>query len=352
MIPRSIMDARDRVLGKSLRGMLALPAPLLRRMAGTPRVSDRGVPLDLQTQAMLVVTEPIRRPPKGRSPRRARAETDWQARVVGRAVPCARVEEGTLPGAAGPLPYRVYVPHGEEAPWPLLVYYHGGGWVIGSLDSHDAVCRLLAVEGRCVVLSVEYRLAPEHRFPAAIEDAVAAYRWARRHAASLRADPERVAVGGDSAGGNLAAQVCLEERRASRRMPDLQVLIYPGTDLTRACPSHRTFAEGYYLDQETMDWFLDHYLADPAQARDPRCSPLFEPDLSKLPPAHVITAGFDPLRDEGEAYAHKLEQAGVAVDLRCEEALIHGFANMNGIIDAADAACRSVGRRLGDALRR
>jgi acetyl esterase len=348
---RNLRNLRDRALGRAFGRVLDLPEPVMRRLVGPPRRSDRGTPLDLQTQAMLGLSERIRRSPAGQSPRRARAEMEWNSRLVAAPPPpLAEVRDGTLPGPAGPLGYRLYRPRATRGPVPLLVYFHGGGWVIGSLDTHDAPCRMLAAEAHCGVLSVDYRLAPEHRYPAAREDAVAAHRWAREQAAALGFDPERIAVGGDSAGGNLATLVCLEARHRGDPPPAFQLLIYPGTDLTRSCPSHRTFAEGYFLDDATMQWFLDHYLQSPDDARDPRCSPLFERDLGGLAPGLVVTAGFDPLRDEGEAYAARLREAGTPVELHCEETLIHGFFNMGGVIRAADAACRWTAHRLRQAL--
>ncbi|MFW5875612.1 MAG: alpha/beta hydrolase [Myxococcota bacterium] len=309
--------------------------------------------LDPQLGAMLALSQPIRRSPADQTPKRARAETEWQARLVRGAPPaCLHVDEGSFPGPTGRIRYRRYVPRHASSPLPLLVYYHGGGFVIGSLDSHDDGCRLLAVEGDCVVVSIDYRLAPEHPFPAAVHDAVAAYVWARTRARELQADPERVVVGGDSAGGNLSAEVCLEMKRHGERTPELQLLIYPATDLTRSCPSHRTFSEGYFLDDETMEWFLANYLPRPEDARDPLASPLFVEDLSGLPPAHVVTAGFDPLRDEGEAYAERLRDAGVPVELQREEPLIHGFFNMGGVSRAAESASRSIARHLRSALHR
>lgn len=346
-------NARDRLLGRVMERALDLPDGLLRRVAGPPRQSDRGSLLDLQVQAMLAMSQPIRRPMGSGSVRRARAEMEWQSRLAAPALPTlAKVEDGALPGPEGPVAYRLYVPRVAPEPLPLVVFFHGGGWVVGSLQTHDAPCRMLAVEADCNVLSIDYRLAPEHPYPAGRQDAVAAYRWALANAGRLGADPERVAVAGDSAGGNLAALVCLEARRAGEQLPTLQLLIYPGTDLTRSCPSHRLFAEGLFLDDESMEWFLSHYLRNREDARDPRCSPLFEGDLSGLPRAQVVTAGFDPLRDEGEAYANKLEEAGVPVELRCEERLVHGFFNMGGLIRAADAASRAVAHRLRSALHR
>jgi acetyl esterase len=348
---RPLKATRDRTLGRILAGALAVPEPVLSRLSGAPRYSDRGVALDLQTQVMLAVTSVARRSPAKQTPQRARAEMRWQTRLVaGPLRPVHEVVDGALPGPAGPLPYRLYRPGPGGASMPVLVFFHGGGFVQGDLETHDAACRELAMEAGCAVISVDYRLAPEHPYPAAREDAVAAYRWVRAHAGELGVDARRIAVGGDSAGGNLATLVCLEARRAGDPPPVFQLLVYPATDLTRSCPSHQTFAEGYLLDAATMDWFLKHYLTSPEDATDPRCSPLFEGELGGLPPAMVVTAGFDPLRDEGEAYAHELRKAGTQVELVCEEGLIHGFLNMGAIIRPAQAAVRRVAQSLRRAL--
>jgi acetyl esterase len=347
-----LQHLRDQALGRVLQSLMGLPAPLLRRLVGPPPYSDRGVALDLQTHALLALTGRIRRHTAQQTPRQARAEMEWNTRVVGGPPPAvADVHDGTLPGPAGPIPYRLYRPRSDGPPPGLLVYFHGGGWVIGSLDTHDAACRSLALEGDCGVLSVDYRLAPEHPYFAARDDAMAAYHWAREHAADFGFEAGRIAVGGDSAGGNLAALVCLEARREGLPQPAFQLLIYPAVDLTRSCPSQRIFAEGYLLDDATMEWFLDHYVPTRQPVRDPRCSPLFESNLGGLSPALVVTAGFDPLRDEGEAYARRLDQAGTPAHLVCEGALIHGFLNMGGVIRAADAARRRASQHLRDALR-
>ncbi len=211
-----------------------------------------------------------------------------------------------------------------------MVFLHGGGWVFGDLDSHDSACRLICRDAGVHVLAVDYRLAPEHPAPAAVDDAYAAYRWAREHAAELGADPRRVAVAGDSAGGNLTAVVCRLARDAGDPMPSLQWLIYPVTDQRGQARSRSLLGDGFLLTKHDMDWFTDSYLRDSGLDRtDPIVSPLLADDLSGLPPALVITAGFDPLRDEGEQYAVKLQEAGVTVDHRVMTSMIHAFLNLN-----------------------
>jgi len=236
-------------------------------------------------------------------------------------------------------------PEGSEAGAPLLVYYHGGGWTIGDLDTHDPVCRFLAAEAGVRVLSVEYRLAPEHPFPAAVDDAFAAFGWAAERAGELDIDPARIAVGGDSAGGNLAASVSLLARDGGGPRPAMQLLIYPVTDAVGGA-SRRLFAEGFLLTKADMDWFELHYLSGGAAGEDPRISVLRAEDLSGLPPAYVATAGFDPLRDEAEDYAARLRAAGVPVALRRHPSLIHGFANMTAISRSARAAMYEVAGAL------
>jgi acetyl esterase len=238
------------------------------------------------------------------------------------------VRELTIPGPAGPIPARHYRPRGATGDLPLLVFYHGGGFVIGDLDTHDELCRLIARDGGLGVLSVDYRLAPEHKAPAGGDDAYAAYRWAHEHAAELGAQPARIAVGGDSAGGNLSAVVCQRSRNDGAPLPALQLLIYPATDVCSDTRSKTLFAEGYFLTKRDMDWFMDHYLEGATVDRnDPGVSPLLADDLTGLPPALVLVGGFDPLRDEGIAYAEAMRAAGVEVDLRVEGTLVHAFAN-------------------------
>lgn len=248
------------------------------------------------------------------------------------AVRVAAIRPVSIPGPGGVIGARHYRPPAEhdEGPAPLLVFYHGGGFVFGDLDTHDSLCRLVCRDAGVHVLSVDYRLAPEHPAPAAVDDAYAAYRWAREHAGELGADPRRVAVGGDSAGGCLAAVVTRLARDAGDPMPALQWLIYPVTDMRGGARSRTLLGDGYLLSRADMNWFEGTYLGGSGMdATDPRVSPLLAADLAGLSPALVVTAGFDPLRDEGDAYAAAMRAAGVAVDHRRMTAMIHGFANLN-----------------------
>ncbi|HEX3323693.1 MAG TPA: alpha/beta hydrolase [Solirubrobacterales bacterium] len=285
---------------------------------------------------------------EGRTVEQARAENLAGVPVVcGPPPPMARVEDMAIPGPAGEIPARLYVALGApRPPQPLLVYYHGGGWVIGDLETHDGLCRFLAEHSGCRVLSIDYRLAPEHPFPAAVEDAAAAFAWAAAHAAELGADPARVAVVGDSAGGNLSAGVCLQARNAGGAQPAMQLLLYPATDVVGEQASRNTFAEGFLLTRNDMQWFEDHYLPEGCEADDPRASMMRARDVSGLPPAYVATAGFDPLRDEGEIYAARMRGAGVRVVLQRHPGLIHGFANLTAICPSARAAMFEVAGAL------
>jgi acetyl esterase len=244
------------------------------------------------------------------------------------------------PGPAGDIRVRLYRPRGaaDAGPLPALVYFHGGGWTIGDLDTHDVVCRVLADLARCAVASVDYRLAPEHKFPAAVDDAVAATRWIAREAGRLGIDARRIAVGGDSAGGNLAAVVALIARDAGDPALAMQTLIYPATDMAADTASHLRYGEGHLLTRDAILWFRGNYLRAGPDEADWRASPLKAADLSGLPPAYVITAGFDPLVDEGRAYADRLRAAGVPVTYECFEGMIHGFVTMGGVIAAAHHA--------------
>jgi acetyl esterase len=257
----------------------------------------------------------------------------------------------SIPGPAGAIPARFYEPPGlglENR--PLVVYFHGGGWTIGDLDTCDGVCRFLALNTPAAVLSIDYRLAPEHPFPAAVEDAHAAYRWAAVDNSRLGVDPGRIAVAGDSAGGNLAAAISLLARDGGDPLPAMQALIYPVTDTVGGQASRDEFAKGFLLAKADMDWFERHYLQPGTDHADPRVSVLRATDLSGLPPAYVTTAGFDPLRDEGEAYAERLREAGVKVTLRRHPGLIHGFANMTAVSEVANAAMLELSGALRTAL--
>jgi acetyl esterase len=249
----------------------------------------------------------------------------------------ASVETRRIPGAAGEIAVRIYQPFGAGVK-PALVYFHGGGWVIGTLDSYDATCRELAQGAGCVVVSVDYRLAPEHRYPAAPDDCYAALKWVAANAAKLGADAKRVAVGGDSAGGNLSAVVSQMARDKGGPAIRFQLLIYPVTDADFTRRSYVDNAEGYLLTTASMHWFWDHYVPNKPQRAEPYASPLRAADLSGLPPAWLCTAEFDPLRDEGEAYAKRLQQAGVSTTLTRFDGLIHGFVSMGLVAPKAQAA--------------
>jgi acetyl esterase len=257
-------------------------------------------------------------------------------------------------GEGGAIPARLYRPLGSapNAALPALIYFHGGGWVIGDLDTHDVVCRQIANGSGAAVVSVDYRLAPEHKFPAAGEDAIAATAWIAAHGATLGIDTARLAVGGDSAGGNLAAVVALDAR--DRNGPKLiqQTLIYPATESTMSHPSHERFAEGLLLTRPTMKWFLGHYLRGAEDLADWRVSPLRATSLADLPPALVLTAGYDPLCDEGEDYAARLAAAGVPVTRVRVEGMIHGFLTMGKLIPAANEAVAMIAAALKIAFAR
>ncbi len=334
---------------RTLTGLMALPVPVKRLLAGSPVVLE-GQTLDVETQLVLRLQELTREPgaeafavPDGRRVLEA------QSRVVGGPQPVGSSEDRTLGG----LPGRVYVPRALLAgtrPRPTLVFLHGGGFVYGSLESHDSLCRVLAERAGVQVVAVDYRLAPEHPFPAAYDDSVAAYRWVVEHADELAVDTSRIAVGGDSAGANLAIGVALEAARQGLPL-SLQLLLYPTTDSLGLAESRHTFSEGFFLSERFRTLAVDNYLPDYADRADPRASPLYADLPATLAPAHVVTAGFDPLRDEGEQFAHALATAGLEVDLQRYPALIHGFANWVGMGTSCPRAVREIADRFGRALR-
>jgi len=288
------------------------------------------MPLDPQAQAILA--QMAAAPPiHTLTPTQAR-EMMKAMFVSGPEEPVAHVENRGIPGPQGDIPIRIYTPTGQS-PFPILVFFHGGGWVLGDLDTCDAFCRSLANQVGCVVVSVDYRLAPEHPFPAAPEDCYAATRWMADHAAELNGDASRIAVGGDSAGGNLAA--IIPQMARDRGGPPLvfQLLIYPATDLRMNTPSITENGEGYGLTRQDIIWFLNHYVKSEEEKTNPLASPFLTSDLSGLPPALVITAEFDPLRDEGEAYAKRLKEAGGIVTISRYDGMIHGFVSMASFLD-------------------
>jgi len=329
--------------------VMALPPRVLRVIAGPPRRTDEGYEMDLQMQVLMRLIELLRVPPMhAGSVARARATMDRAAPTLDFELRAGvSVRDTTVAGAAGRLPVRVYVPASLRgvAAAPGLVYFHGGGWVVGSLASHDRVCRVLADEAGVVLVAVDYRLAPEHPFPAAAEDAVAAVRAILADAGAFGIDPSRVAVAGDSAGGNLSAVVAQALRDDARR-PVFQALIYPGTDMTRSMRSHAQLRKSFFLSRDATDWYLERYMGKSGAERAPRASPLFASDVSRLPPALVITAGFDPLRDEGRAYAEKMAAAGVRVEHVCVEGMPHGFLTLGGALSGAARIVRLVVDRV------
>jgi acetyl esterase len=302
------------------------------------------MPLDPQARATIDAVAALGLPPFEQGTPQAARDGLAARRQLTTApkAPVHRVEDRL----AGAVPVRIYRPSAER-PLPTMVYFHGGGWVLGSVEVYDGTVRDLANAAGCLVVSVDYRLAPEHKFPAAADDAYAATRWVAEHADEIGADPARLAVGGDSAGGNLAAAVTLMARDRGGPALAYQLLIYPVTDQAFETPSYHENAEGYGLTRAQMMWFSAHYLRTPADADDPLASPLRAPSLRGLPPALVVTAGYDPLRDEAEQYAERLRADGVDVRVERYPGLIHGFFGMTATIDSAGAA---IGR-AGDALR-
>jgi acetyl esterase len=301
------------------------------------------MPLDPQVKAFLDQLEQLQIPAfADMTPEQARAAFEEFREAGGTPDPPARVEDRVIPGPAGDLKVRIYVPSGKR-PFPLMVFFHGGGWVIGSLESHDPLCRALATATGSMIVAVDYRLAPEQKFPAAVDDCYAAAKWVADQAADLGGDPNRVGVAGDSAGGNLSAVVSLLARDRGGPKLAYQLLMYPATDLAMNLPSVRENGEGYLLTSRDMVWFTNHYVRDASDKLNPLASPLLAADHSGLPAAIIVTAQFDPLRDEGEAYGEKLRQAGVPVKVRRYDGMIHGFLSMSGVVSRGQDGIRDVG---------
>ena len=326
--------------------LLSLPTPILRAMSGGGVVYVGGRTLDPRLQ-FLASQARNAAPISSLSPEDVRrGEITGLAVVSGALEPGVRVDGLSVPGAAGPVPARLYRPERQDASAPLMVWAHMGGGVIGTLDTSHRFCSLLARITRGPVLSVDYRLAPEHRFPAGLEDVLAAYRWARDQASTYGA--RGVAIGGDSMGGSFAAIICQDLKRIGEEQPVLQLMLYPCTDVASETPSMSTYAEAFPLNRAMMDWFMGHYLGPDTDPADPRLSPLKAADLSGLAPAVIATAGFDPLIDQGAAYGQKLREAGIATTWRSYDSLCHGFASFTGAVPAADAACREIAGLVRD----
>ncbi|WP_316932286.1 alpha/beta hydrolase [Nocardioides marmotae] len=344
------MSAKTVVEVAALRALMGLPAPVQRVLAGPPLRRD-GQTLAADLQLMLRIQRLVREP----AIEALEIELGREAARRQTGLTAGRQPVGSVRDLdAGGLLARLYTPSAArgavQTPGPLLVFFHGGGFFFGDLETHDATCRVLAERGRVRVLAVDYRLGPEHPFPAAHDDAVAAYRWVLDHAAELGADRDRIAVGGDSAGGNLSAWVALEAARAGLPLA-WQLLVYPATDVTGETASKQMFGSGLFLTQEFMDLAVASYTPEESTRTDPRVAPLRADLPAGLAPAYVVTAGFDPLRDEGEAYAAKLAAAGVEVELRRFPDQIHGFLNIVGAgrtsRAAVDEIADQVRARLG-----
>jgi len=327
--------------GKAANLALRMPISWVNILTRAPITVD-GRTLDARTQWFLQLLVRSGQQPLHRlGVEKARAEFDlFQPMMSGRPAPVGEIVDRTIagPGAGGRLRVRIYRPAGSVARLlPTVLYFHGGGWVIGSLEAYDLPCRFFCARSGCAVVAVDYRLAPEHKFPAGLEDAVASFRWLAANAEEMGIDANRIVVAGDSAGGTLAAVVA-QLVRGEARTPCLQWLIFPATDLSAETPSHISCGEGFLLTRADMEWFRGLYLNDLSEAADPRVSPLRAADLAGLPPALVFTAGLDPLRDEGQAYADKLTAAGVKTVHREFDSLIHGFVGMRGALQAAARA--------------
>ena len=325
--------------GKATNLALRVPISWVNILAGAPVTVD-GRTLDGRTQWLLQLLARSGQPPiEQTSVMEARSGYDaFMLEMGGRAAPIGEMVDRTIAGPAGRLRIRIYRPAGTVARLlPAILYFHGGGWVMGSLEGYDLVYRYFCARAGCVVVAVDYRLAPEHKFPAAIDDAVAAYRWLAENAIDLGMDPARLVVAGDSAGGNIAA-VAARLLRGEPRPPCLQWLMFPATDLAFDTPSFESCGEGFFVTRAAMEWFRGHYLNTPAEIEDPRVSPLRSDNLSGVAPALIFTNGVDPLRDEGHAYADRLAAAGVKTFHREFESLIHGFIGMRGAIQAAARA--------------
>ena len=304
------------------------------------------MPLDSQVIKILKEAESLGLPAyQDLSPTQARKQMLDQSPPVQTALSVKKVVDRKIPGPDGEIPIRLYYPDGD-APFATLVYFHGGGWVIGDLDTHHGFCHALAKTSGCLVVAVDYRLAPEHRYPAAVEDAYAATTWVAENSELIQADPDRFAVCGDSAGGHLAAVVSLMARDRKGPRIDLQILIYPITDCSFDTPSYEENREGYMLTHDLMKWFWNHFINIESEADDPYVSPLRAESFRDLPPALILTAEYDPLRDEGDAYAEKLQGAGVNVTLTRYPGMIHAFIRMTAQLDKANVALGQVAGML------
>lgn len=338
---------KERAARRVLRLLVDLPAPLRRAIAGTPlEVDGRRLFTEVQMFLRLANLAP-HRDPAAIDPQRQRVEIDLQARIFGGDIPVDRVEDLLIPTRDGRIPARLYRADRPLEPHGTLVYYHGGGWVVGGLESADATCRFIATNANVTVISVDYRLAPEHPFPAAVHDAIDAYLWIRRHPRWGRV----VAVAGDSAGGNLAAVVSQATVDSPEGGPDFQLLYYPATDMTTKRRSFQYFSTGFLLTERSTDWYQQAYLGDLDLVTDPQASPLLG-TVSGVAPAHIVVAGFDVLRDEGLAYADVLRANGVPTTVQDVTGHVHGFVNVVAVgVEAVIALRESLAALTSGLLR-
>ncbi len=334
-----------------VRLMMKLPPSWLVKMSGGKPFELGGRTLDPHFQFMMngAKDQP---PMSSLSPEVARAASAQGIAMFDAPLPNGvTAEDSRIELADRNIPIRIYRPEGQDPNIPVMVFYHFGGGVIGDLETCHAFCGLMASIVKGPIISVDYRLAPEHKWPAGVEDAIASYEWALEHAESFGAPPGQASVGGDSMGGHLSAIVAQEMKRDHKPQPVLQLLIYPAVEIVSDTPSMHIFADAYPLSKDTMDWFMDHYVPEGADVNDPRLSPLHETNLEGLAPAIVVTAGFDPLSDQGKLYADRLNDAGVETQFRCYDSLAHGFTAFIGGSPAAAKACREIATMVRMTLR-
>ncbi|MFI4933441.1 MAG: alpha/beta hydrolase [Caulobacterales bacterium] len=333
-----------------LKGLLSLPRSVLRLISGGGVVYQGGRTLDPRLQ--FLAHQGRSAPSLARlTPQVARTAAAEALRAVdGVTERGVSVEAVAIETPGGTIDARAYRPVDQHPGAPVMVYAHMGGGVIGDLETCHVFCSILARIARCAVLSIDYRLAPEHRFPAGLEDVIAAYRWARANAGRFGAPEGKAAIGGDSMGGAFAAVLCQEMKRLGEPQPALQFLIYPAVDVASETQSMTTYADAYPLSREVMEWFVGHYMGPGDDPADPRLSPIKATDLTGLAPAVIATAGFDPLVDQGEAYARRLKGAGTPVVYRCYDALAHAFTAFTGQVPCADTACREIAGLVREAL--
>ena len=306
------------------------------------------MPLDAQIESVMEQVAALGFPPS-HTVSAQEARSNAKARPRGKGPDVHKVEDIKIPSDAGPIPARIYTPS-DETSLPVLVWFHGGGWVVGDLESADATARHLCNESSSVIISIDYRLAPETKFPGAPDDCYAATQWVSENASSLNADPDKIAVGGDSAGGNLAAVVSLMARDKQGPKIGFQLLVYPVTEMNFNTKSYIDNAEGYQLSRDGMIWYWDHYLEDKEASNNPYAAPMKAQSLQNLPPALIITAEYDPLRDEGKAYAERLKAEGVTTQYTMYSGMIHGFFGMASVVDKGRAAVKEAADAMRKAL--